>query len=184
MLGWLVVAARHAETVLLWDAAPWQWRVPLVAMPVAMFLFVAGLLAPNPLSISVRSESEPGAITAVTRHPVVWAFLIWALAHIPPNGDLVSVILSGVIALFSAGGFLLLDAKARKRLGPEPWRALSADTSILPFAAILSGRARRTAVLPLILTGAAAVALYGWFILQGHSLLIGPDPLAGLARAE
>jgi uncharacterized membrane protein len=26
-----------------------------------------------------------------------------------------------------------------------------------------------------------AAAVHGWFVLQGHALLIGPDPLAGLA---
>jgi uncharacterized membrane protein len=180
LLGWLIVAAGRAETVWLWEPARWQWRVPLVAMPIATFLLIAGVAEPNPLSISLRAGSEPGAVAAVTRHPILWAFLIWAAAHIPPNGDLVSVILFGGMALFSLLGFGLLDRKARRRLGVDRWRTLSDRTSIIPFAALLSGRAHVKTLRPLILAGALAVAFYSWFILQGHALLIGPDPLAGL----
>ena len=70
--------------------------------------------------------------------------------------------------------------KAHKRIGPERWRELAAGTSILPFAALLSGRARWQALRALVLPALIAAALYIWFVLQGHALLIGPDPLAGL----
>jgi len=181
LLGWLIVAAQRAETVWLWDPAPWQWHVPFIAMPMATFLLVAGLLSANPLSISLRGGTEPGPITAVTRHPVLWAFLIWAAAHIPPNGTVVALLLFGAMALFSLLGFVLLDLKARKRLGPERWRMVAAGTSVLPFAALLSGRARWSALRALVLPALMALAVYVWFVLQGHALLIGPDPLAGLA---
>jgi uncharacterized membrane protein len=180
LLGWLIVAAQRAETVWLWNPAPWQWHVPFIAMPVATFLLVAGLLSANPLSISIRGGAEPGPITSVTRHPVLWAFLLWAVSHIPPNGTGVALMLFGTMALFSLLGFVLLDLKARKRLGPERWRELAAETSILPFAALLSGRARWNALRPLVLPALMALAAYVWFVLQGHALLIGPDPLAGL----
>jgi uncharacterized membrane protein len=181
LLGWLIVAAQRAETVWLWEPAPWQWHVPFIAMPMATFLLVAGLLSANPLSISLRGGTEPSPITTITRHPVLWAFLIWAAAHIPPNGSVVALLLFGAMALLSLLGFVLLDAKARKRLGPERWRELAAETSILPFAALLSGRARWNALRSLVLPALMAAAVYVWFVLQGHALLIGPDPLAGLA---
>ncbi len=181
LLGWLIVAAQRAGTVWLWDPAPWQWRVLFIAMPMATFLLVAGLLSANPLSISLRGGTDPGPITAVTQHPVLWAFLIWAAAHIPPNGTVVALLLFGAMALFSLFGFILLDLKARKRLGPERFRELAAGTSILPFAALLSGRARWRALRALVLPALIAAALYIWFVLQGHALLIGPDPLTGLA---
>jgi uncharacterized membrane protein len=31
-----------------------------------------------------------------------------------------------------------------------------------------------------MLPALVAIAAYAWFVLQGHELLIGPDPLAGL----
>lgn len=180
LLVWLVVAVRRADTVELWAASPWQWHVALLVMPLALFLLVAGLSAANPLSVSLRSATEPGPITAVTRHPVLWGFLFWALAHVPPNGDLASVAFFGTMAAFAVVGMPLLDAKARRRLGRPCWDAMSRNTSVVPFAALLGGRARGDGLHRLVLPAAAAGLLYAWILLQGHALLIGPEPLASL----
>jgi uncharacterized membrane protein len=180
LLAWLILAAQRAETVLLWDPAPWQWHVPFLAMPVAAFLLIAGLAWPNTLSISLRSGEEPGPIVAVTRHPVLWGFLIWAASHVPANGSLVAVLLFGGMAAFSILGFFLLDLKARRRMGTGRWHARSAGTSTVPFTALLQGRASWRSLRPLMLPALVAIVVYAWFILQGHALLIGPDPLAGL----
>ncbi len=180
LLVWVVAASRRADAVSLWDPDTWQWHLAFALMAVATFFLVAGLMAPNPLSISLRSGSTPGAIATITRHPVLWAFLLWSLAHIPPNGDLVRVILFGGMALFSVIGFFLLDTKARRRLGQERWHALSRETSILPFAAIAAGRASPIRLRSLARAGLIAALLYGWFLLHGHALLIGVDPLAGI----
>jgi uncharacterized membrane protein len=180
LLAWLILAAKRAEPVLLWHPAPWQWHVPFLAMPVAAFLLISGLAWPNPLSISLRSGEEPGPIVAITRHPVLWGFLIWAASHVPPNGSLVAVLLFGGMAAFSILGFFLLDLKARRRMGADRWHARSAGTSSVPFSALLQGRASWRSLRPLMLPASVAVFVYAWFILQGHALLIGPDPLGGL----
>lgn len=180
LLAWLIVATQRADTVLLWEPRAWQWHWAFGLMPFAVFFLVAGLMSANPLSISFRAGDRPDAIVAITRHPVLWGFLLWALAHIPPNGDLVSVILFGGMAAFSLAGFAILDAKARRRLGPELWRRMAKGTSIVPLGAILSGRATVRRQGSLLLAAILAVTLYAWLLLQGHALLIGPDPLAAL----
>jgi uncharacterized membrane protein len=106
------------------------------------------------------------------------------VAHIPPNGDLVSLILFGGMAAFSLLGFPLLDAKARRRLGCERWARLSGTTSIVPLAALLSGRTRWGAAGPLVGAAIAAAAAYIWFVMQGHRILIGRDPLALVQLAQ
>ncbi|MGP9820763.1 NnrU family protein [Salinarimonas sp. NSM] len=169
LLAWLIDAARRAPHLPLWDPAPWQAWVPLVAMPVAFVLLVAGLAQPNPLSISLRAGDEPGAIVAVTRHPVLWGFLVWALAHIPSNGDLVSLVLFGGMAVFAAVGFPILDRRARTRLGEARWRVL------------VERGGPRTERGGLALAAFAGLMLYAWFLLRGHALLIGVDPVAWLA---
>ncbi len=126
------------------------------------------------------SRRRAGPITAITRHPVLWGFLLWAASHVPPNGDLVAVVLFGTMVAFSLVGFVLLDAKARRRLGPARWRAMSRATSVLPFVALLSGRATLAPSRGSLIALASALALYAWFLAQGHALLIGPDPLASL----
>ncbi|MGH1571703.1 NnrU family protein [Methylobacterium sp. P31] len=180
LLVWLTAATHRADTVPLWQPARWQWCVPLAAMPFALFLIVAGLLEPNPLSVTLRVGDEPGSVVAITRHPVLWGFLLWAASHIPPNGDLVSVVLFGTMATFSLAGLVLLDAKARRRLGPKRWQAISRTTSVVPFAALLAGRTTFTPSRRSLLAAALALSLYAWFLAQGHALLIGPDPLSSL----
>ncbi|WP_029031991.1 NnrU family protein [Salinarimonas rosea] len=165
LLAWLIDAARRAPYVALWDPAPWQAHVPLAAMPIAFVLLVAGLAQPNPLSVSLRGGEVPGAIVSVTRHPVLWAFLIWALAHVPPNGDLVAVVLFGAMAAFAAAGIPLLDSRARRRLGEERWRTLAAR-----------GGPRSSGRGALVAAALGGLAAYGWFVLRGHALLLGVDP--------
>jgi uncharacterized membrane protein len=180
IIVWIIVAARRAPYLSLWDPAPWQAAVPLLVMPFALWLVLVGLVEPNPLSISFRAagEGELGPAAAVTRHPVLWGILLWAGSHIPPNGDAVSIILFGGAALLAVGGFAMADRRARQRLGEKRWRTLAGTTSLVPLAALLSGRSRLTGSTLLLLSVAAALAVYLWFIVQGHEQLIGPDPLA------
>jgi uncharacterized membrane protein len=115
---------------------------------------------------------------------VLWGFLLWAASHVPPNGDLISVVLFGTMAAFSLVGVALFDAKARRRLGPKRWRAISRTTSVVPFVALLAGRATFAPSRRSLLATALALSLYAWFLAQGHALLIGPDPLAGLRALD
>jgi uncharacterized membrane protein len=180
LLAWIVVAARNAEVVTLWDPARWQWVTPFVLMPFSLFLIVAGLMSPNPLSISLRQGEGVPEIARITRHPVLWGFILWAASHVPANGSLVPVILFVSMALFSTAGFLLLDRKARSRLGQETWLQLARGTSVVPFAALLAGGGRWPKLRPLVLPAVLSALLVLWFVLQGHRVLIGPDPLPGL----
>lgn len=183
LIAWVIAAALRAPYWPLWEFAPWQAVVPVLVMPLALWLLLVGLAEPNPLSITLRTADPDGALglaASVTRHPVLWAFLLWALGHVPPNGDVVSVILFGGMALLAAGGFAAMDRRARARLGPDRWRQLAARTSIVPFAAMLAGRARVRLPGHLPFSTAATLGIYAWFLVQGHAWLIGPDPLAAL----
>lgn len=174
-LAWVFHAALAMDTVLLWGTAPWQGHLTLVAAPLGLFLVIAGLISPNPASITLRRGARPGAIVAVSRHPVLWGFLAWALGHLAPNGDLGSLVLFGGLALFSAAGLAVLDRRARRRLGSD-WPGFAAATSVLPFAAALGGRTRLSLDRPLLLA-AALTALATWALLAGgHAALFGADP--------
>jgi len=183
LLVWVIVAARRAPYLPLWDPAPWQALLPVLGLPLAVWLLLAGAAEPNPLSISLRAcapDAAPGPAAAVTRHPVIWAFLLWAASHIPPNGDVVSLILFGGMALLAIAGLAVLDRRARLRLGETLWRQRAAATSLVPFAAVLTGRARIVLSPRLLLSVAIALAVYLWFLLQGHRAVVGVDPLAWL----
>jgi uncharacterized membrane protein len=145
-LTFLILAWADApRDIWLWYPAAWQTWVALLLMPLAFMLLVAGLLGPNPTSVGQdRQLADPEAVRGVlrvTRHPVQWAFLLWALAHVPANGELATLILLAAIALVAGLGTLLIDRKKSAAAG-EHWQTFAAATSNLPFAAILAGRNR------------------------------------------
>ncbi|APG84061.1 NnrU family protein [Sinorhizobium americanum] len=176
VLGWVFYSALSADYVPLWEPAAWQAWVTLMAAPVGVFLVLAGLFSVNPLSASIRQGAAPGAVVAITRHPVLWGFALWALGHLVANGDLRSFILFGGFAVFALASIPMLDKRARRRLG-EKWSQEAASTSILPFAAIISGRTRIRGDAPLALAAASTAALTVWLLGGGHAALFYADPL-------
>ena len=180
LLAWLISAAARAPHLPLWDWAIAQYWAPVMMMLPAAILLVGGAIAPNPLSISVsRRRFEPArpGIIAVTRHPILWAFALWAFAHIVPNGDLVSLIMFGGFGLFALIGMALIDRRKRRELGQE-WPQLVRRTSVVPFAPSAETR------LPwdwggLALATLAGTLLYAAFLYL-HPWLFGPDPSAVL----
>lgn len=177
LLVWVFHAALAMDYIPLWEPAAWQAWVTIVAAPVGIFLVLAGLLSRNPLSVSARAGDRTGAIVAVTRHPVLWGFCFWSAGHIIPNGDLRALVLFGGFTVFALAGLFLLERRARKRLGDD-WQAKAAATSILPFAAILSGRARLSVDGAMAVSAALTAALTWWLLAGGHGVLFNADPLS------
>lgn len=177
-LVWLFAATFMLDFVPLWDPAPWQAWVPLLLTPPGLVFLLAGLASPNPASITLRRpEGRPGAITTITRHPVLWGFALWAGSHLVPNGDLRSLLLFGSLLAFALLGMLTGDRRARRALGGR-WPAIANGTSVIPFVAILAGRTRLRLDAPLLLSLLVAAALTAWLLLGGHAFLFGADPLA------
>ena len=140
---WTVIAFERTPVEPLW-ALPWTPIVPAVAMPLALLFLVCGLSQRNPTMVgahfSPTADPAPG-ILRITRHPVLWAFALWALAHIVPNGDAASLIFFGGFALLALAGMVILDLKRRAR-DPDGYARFAAVTSRLPFLALLLRRAR------------------------------------------
>lgn len=181
-LVWVIAATLQAPTILLWPIAGWQAWVTVVLVPFALFLVIAGLLSPNPLSLTLRrgGAGAQSGIVRITRHPVFWGALIWAIAHILPNGDLRSVLLFGSLAVLAAAGFKLGDRRASRRLGVR-WHELASMTSIVPFVAIARGRIPPRIDPPIVAAFLAAAAITGWLLYGGHAALFGVDPLTATA---
>jgi uncharacterized membrane protein len=177
-LAWMIVAYRHAPEIVLWDMGRGARHVPLVVMPFASMLLVGGLIAPNPTAVGMEraagaDDPAPGMLR-VTRHPVMWAIGLWAIAHLLATGDLGSVIFFGAFAILALGGTLLIDRKKRLALGSN-WQRLAELTSNIPFAALL---ARRTRLSPaaLALPVAGGLLLYV-VLLLAHPLIAGVPAL-------
>ena len=180
VLAWLIAAARNAPHVQLWDFELWQLWVPNLVMPFVCVLIAFGIAAPNPFSIAGRGSAsfdpERPGIAAVTRHPLLWAITLWALAHMVPNGDLAHVLLFGLFAVFGIAGMAALDGRKRKQWGQELWAERAAKTSSIPFAALFAGRVSLRDLRLDPWRGVAALAVYAT-LLGAHSHLIGVSPL-------
>jgi uncharacterized membrane protein len=140
-LIFLVRAWSMAPTEPIWFTPDWLRWILVVAMLPAFLLFVASVSQPNPTMIGPASAATrvPRGMTRVTRHPMLWSFAIWAAVHVIGNGDSASIVFFGAFLVTALAGMPSIDAKLARR-DPATWQALSASTSVLPFAAIVAGR--------------------------------------------
>jgi uncharacterized membrane protein len=180
VLGWLIVAAGRAPYVEIWPFAPWQLWVPNIAMPIALFLIVFGVAAPNPFSIAGKNTKSfdpqrPG-IAGITRHPLVWGLTLWALAHLVPNGDLAHLILFGLFGAFGLMGMAAIDRRRKREWGAQVWHERARHTAFMPFAGLATGKTRLSGFHQPIQRAFITVALYIALMLL-HPALIGVSPL-------
>jgi uncharacterized membrane protein len=143
LLVWLIAAAARAPFVELWPFEPWQRHVPMLLVPVAVVLALLGLCRPNPLSLSLGPadafDPEHPGIAGLVRHPVLWATLLWSLAHLVANGDLAHVVVFGLFAALSVLGMAALDARKRRQYGLSRWQELARRTALLPRLPLAGG---------------------------------------------
>jgi uncharacterized membrane protein len=142
-LGWGFGQARGVpENQVLWSLTPATRYVQLVIQLLALLLIVPGLTTPNPGSVRQEgSLDRPDLVRGmlrITRHPFLWGVAIWAAGHLLVNGDLASFVLFGSLFVLAVFGTSSIDAKRRRALGPR-WDAFAAQTSNVPFGAILAG---------------------------------------------
>jgi uncharacterized membrane protein len=158
-LIWMIVAYRSAPlTALMWEVGNVLWAIITLLMLIASVL-LAGSLVGNPAFPKPGAPATaPGVargVYAVTRHPMLWSFSIWGLAHILVYPTAKTFIIAGAILLLSLVGAALQDQKKR-RLQPDVWPQWERQTSFIPFAAITAGKAR--------LGGFGAIAIIGGLV--------------------
>jgi uncharacterized membrane protein len=172
-----VWAFRQAPLRPLWNPGSMHY-VPLAIMPFAMILLVSAFLSRNPTSYGSGDLLQQGPVAAgmirVTRHPFLWAVMLWAAVHILANGDLASLLFFGGYFALGAIGSVALDHKYAVRYG-EAWDQFARQTSNIPLMAILVGRNRllwREIGWRIPIAG---IALY-LIVLAGHPWLFGATP--------
>ncbi len=174
LLVWLIWAALDAPYVELWQPGLATLLFPVIAMLLASILLTSAILRPNPLSIAfIAKPLLPGTgILTLIRHPLVWALFLWAASHAVANGDLVSLILFGGLALFSLTGKKVLETRAKNSMPAEEFaKAMSLAKG--PLAPRIRKALDWTTLVEVIL----GIVLY-ISILHAHEPIIGVDPLA------
>lgn len=129
--GWMVfefMRAPKADTY--WPAVGAVWIAASVLTLMAGVLFI-GSLVRNP-SFPGASEKlaaqKPFGVFRVTRHPMMWSFALWGVAHIivAPRPD--NFIFSGAIIFLALVGAKAQEIKKARLVGVE-WDAWLRQTS-------------------------------------------------------
>jgi len=174
-LAALIWTYGQAPYVELWPASSALALVPLLVMPLATLLLVGSLRASNPTmagpDMILKSELPVRGFTKITRHPMLWAFSLWAGSHMAANGDAAHWLLAGAILVTALNGMFSIDRKRAAQFG-EQWQRFSEKTSIWPLQAVLQGKVRLKwsdiGILNLIISA----VVYGVFV-YGHEMLLG-----------
>lgn len=144
-LAALIWSYGAAPRVEFWQSHSALAAVPLVVMPVALLFLVGSLRPSNPTlagpDMVLKGELPVTGFTRITRHPMLWAFSLWAGSHMIANGDAATWLLAGAILITALNGMVSIDRK-RKAVFGEAWQRFEAKTSIIPFAAAAAGRTR------------------------------------------
>lgn len=117
----------------VWNFGEWVWPVGALLMWLGAILFVGSFLG-NPALPGARLErgKTPQGVFAITRHPMMWGFAIWALVHFAVMGTGKALVFDGAIFLLAVVGSIGQDAKKRKLMG-ERFHEWTAQTAFIPF---------------------------------------------------
>jgi len=136
-LGAMIWAYTGTPREPLWAQVRW---LPLVVMPIAFILIACGYFR-NPTMVGadklLKSDEPARGMIRITRHPIMWGLMLWALAHVLARGDVKGLVFFGGLFLVALIGTLSMDR--RKRANPDFVR-FTAVTSHIPFVAIAQGR--------------------------------------------
>lgn len=134
-------AAARLDPTLLYVPPVWLRHVSLLLLVAVFPLLLATYL--------------PGKIQRATKHPMLLATKIWALAHLLSNGMLHDAILFGAFLAWAVVDRISMKRRTQRPLpGPNPSKAND-------VIAVVGG-----------------LGLYVWFVMHGHAWLIGVAPVS------
>jgi uncharacterized membrane protein len=141
--GWMVLAYAAIDVSVPWWIAPhWWWLASSAIMLLASILLV-GAFVRNPAFPHPRAAKQAArpaiGVFAITRHPMNWAIILWALTHLTLWWSPRNIIVALGMLILAVAGSIGQDAKKRSTVG-RAWQDWEARTSFMPFAALLSGR--------------------------------------------
>jgi len=150
----MVLARRNTgPQPWLWQPSEFLWWVAALLTLVASVLLV-GSFVRNPAMVTMQSHDavigRPAGVFRITRHPMMWSFALWAVAHLAVHPEPSAMAIAVAIFVLALAGSAGQDAKKRRQLGRR-WDEWVAQTSFIPFA--------------------RGFAFPGWFALVGGTVL-------------
>lgn len=142
--GWVIVAFQRAPvTMPLWIAPEWLWAAASAIMLIGAILLAGSffgnpaLPAPGATALAAR---PPRGVFAITRHPMMWSFALWALVHAMVAPNIATLLLTGAVGFLALAGSAGQDSKKRVLMG-DAWGDWASKTSFWPLANQIAGRA-------------------------------------------
>ncbi len=143
-LVWTAWNNRH-EGAFLFAPADWNRLVTEVLMFLSVLLIVLSIARPGPATtvaeMSGRASAKPRGIQRITRHPQNTGFALFGVAHMVSNPTAGDWIFWGGFVVYSVASAIHQDRRTLAA-DPERFRTFYAQTSLVPFAAMLQGRQR------------------------------------------
>lgn len=170
-LIWLYFTSKHAGEMLWYvPRGPLFSGVVYAGMAIAFVLLVSSFLRPSPGGV-VPGDTTPRGVYRLTRHPMVMAFVVFALVHLLPNGSTADVAFFGGFALFALVGAAHQDQR-KLATGPAGYRAFYEHTPFFPFTGrdTLAGLRELS---PIALAGGLLLTATLWYF---HSTWFGGNP--------
>lgn len=116
--------------VPLWTAGDVVWLIASLLMWLASILFI-GSFVRNPAFPGASLASAPRGVFAITRHPMMWAFALWAIVHGAVVATPKAFVLDTAILILALSGASLQDRKKATQI--EGWHGWTARTAFVPF---------------------------------------------------
>ena len=96
-------------------------------------LFVGSFVG-NPALPGARGPvGGPKGVFAITRHPMMWGFALWAIVHLTVLAMPKALVFDGAIIILALAGAALQDRKKAGLMG-EAWHEWTAQTAFIPFS--------------------------------------------------
>lgn len=134
-LGWTIWAFGQVPAEApMWVTGDVAWLVASLLMWLGSILFI-GSLRSNPSfpSAGMRTRMPtPRGVFAITRHPMMWGFALWALVHAIVSATPAGLVLAAAIGFLALVGAAMQDRKKAGLMG-EAWDGWRAHTSYVPF---------------------------------------------------
>lgn len=164
---------RDSMGARMWEIEPWGLPLVYLLMLCAFLLLMLSLGNPSPTGM-MPTSMEPRGVLRITRHPMNMAFAMFGLAHVIANPRLGDLFLFGSFFVVGFFGAYHQDSRKKRKLGPE-FTEFQNKTSVLPFAAVISGKTPlNPGELSTVLLAIGAVAFV--VMLFVHSRLFGVTP--------
>lgn len=153
---------RHQGT-MLWALPSWAQHAGMALSVLGITGVIASLFQPSPTGMIPGGHQLSHGLTRITRHPMFMFLGLWGLGHCMINGFATDVAFFAGFPIFAVIGCAHQDH--RKRNSPRhDLEQFYAETSLLPFMAILTGRNQlNLKELPwvgIVLGLASSIALY------------------------